>query len=109
MQTLDYTGYNPLTRREVQSPPVYIYYGSTDEEVMEFQSKYPVSDASTTTTTESNCIMETNHATHSIQNAIQELTSIKAQQEEVKQEIAELRGLIKDLVAELRASRVQPQ
>jgi hypothetical protein len=37
--------------------------------------------------------LETNYATHLIQHATQDLTDMKAQQENLRQELAELRGL----------------
>ncbi|KAF9360798.1 hypothetical protein BGX34_007496 [Mortierella sp. NVP85] len=81
--------YHPLTRREVPNPPKYIYYYATDEEVMLFQSKYPASNVSSLTT----------------QSPVQEMSELG----DVKQELAELRGLVKDLVSELKAARTPQQ
>jgi hypothetical protein len=78
--------------------PKYIYYTATDKEVRQFQSKYLVSDVSSLSA-QNRYIMETStsisHVTHSNQNAIiEDLTSMKSQQESNVQEMEELKKLM---------------
>jgi len=85
------------------SYPEYIYYCANDEEVNKFQSQFTISEASGLSPENRFVVEETQRTIQTLEKDVAvEAVGRHQDHDELKQELTELRELVKDLMKQLR-------